>query len=428
MSKNDELLARRAAAVAPGVASVAPVFTAKGDNAQIWDVDGKRYLDFAMGIAVCNTGHCHPKVMAAAKAQIEAFSHTAFQVSMYEPYIELAEKINQLVPISTAKSVFFSTGAEAVENTVRIARIATGRPAVISFRGGFHGRTELTVTMTGKIAPYRSGLGTGAANIYHTPFPVPHHGISVEDAKAGLQTVFKTDVEPHDVAAIVIEPVQGEGGFYQAPPEFMRYLREQCDEHGILLVCDEVQTGFARTGKMFATEYSGIEPDLMSIAKAMGSGYPISGVVGKAHVMDKVSPGGLGGTYGGNPIACAASLATIGVIEQEGLVARSNVIGERMIARITAMRDASASAAIGNIRGLGAMVAFEMVTEKGGNIPDPKATAEVIAAARERGLILLSCGYWGNTVRLLAPLTVPDEHLEEALDMLQAAVECVGTN
>lgn len=426
MSKNDELLARRAAAVAPGVASAAPVFTAKGENAQIWDVDGKRYLDFAMGIAVCNTGHCHPEVMAAAKAQIEAFSHTSFQVSMYEPYVELAEKVNQLAPISDAKSVFFSTGAEAVENTVRIARIATGRPAVISFRGGFHGRTELTVTMTGKITPYSSGLGARAANVYHAPFPVPHHGISVADAMAGLQSVFKTDVEPGDVAAIVIEPVQGEGGFYQAPPEFMRYLREQCDEHGILLVCDEVQTGFARTGKMFATEYSGIEPDLMSIAKAMGSGYPISGVVGKAHVMDKVGPGGLGGTYGGNPIACAASLATIRVIEQEGLVERSNVIGERMIARITAMRDAPASAPIGNIRGLGAMVAFEMVTEKGGNIPDPKATAAVIAAARERGLILLSCGYWGNTVRLLAPLTVPDEHLEEALDILRAAVEFVN--
>lgn len=428
MSKNDELLARRAAAVAPGIASAAPVFTAKGENAEIWDADGKRYIDFAMGIAVCNTGHCHPKVMAAAKAQIEAFSHTSFQVSMYEPYIELAEKVNQIVPIKNAKSVFFSTGAEAVENTVRIARIATGRSAVISFRGGFHGRTALTVTMTGKIAPYRAGMGVGAANVYHAPFPVPHHGVSVEHAMAGLQTVFKTDVEPRDVAAIVIEPVQGEGGFYQAPPAFMQYLRAQCDEHGILLVCDEVQTGFARTGKMFATEYSGIEPDLMSIAKAMGSGYPISGVVGKAEVMDKVGPGGLGGTYGGNPIACAASLATIEVIEQEGLVERSNVIGQRMVARIETMRDASGSAPIGNIRGLGAMVAFEMVTEKGGNTPDPEATAKVVAAAREQGLILLSCGYWSNSVRLLAPLTVPDEHLEEALDMLQAALERVGTS
>ncbi len=422
MTKNDDLNARRAKAVAGGIASAAPVFTAKAKNAEIWDPDGKRYIDFAMGIAVCNTGHSHPKVVEAAKAQVENFAHTSFQVSAYEPYIELAEKVNELAPIKDAKSVFFSTGSEAVENTVRIARIATKRPAVITFRGAFHGRTALTVTMTGKIAPYRAGMGAGAPNIYHAPFPVPHHGISVEDAKAGLATIFKTDVEPHDVAAIVIEPVQGEGGFYQAPVEFMQYLRDICDEHGIMMVCDEVQTGFARTGKMFATEYAGIEPDMMSIAKAMGSGYPISGVVGKASVMDKVAPGGLGGTYGGNPIACAASLATIKVIEEEGLVERSNKIGARMVERIKEMRDRNDTAAIGDVRGLGAMVAFEMVLEKGTHKPDADTTAKVIATAREKGLILLSCGYWANTVRLLVPLTVPDAHLEEALDIIEATL------
>jgi len=419
MSKNAELLKRRKAAIPMGVGNATSIFTETGKNAEIWDVDGKRYLDLAMGIAVCNLGHAHPAVTKAAVDQAGKVSHTAFQVSMYEPYVQLAEKINEIVPIKNAKSLFFTTGAEAVENAVKIARMATGRPGVISFRGAFHGRTALTVTLTGKIAPYRANTGLGAPGVYHAPFPVPHHGVSIDDAKAGLATLFKGDIEPQDVAAIIIEPVQGEGGFYAAPFEFMQYLRALCDEHGIMLICDEVQTGFARTGKMFATEHSGIEPDLMTIAKAMGNGYPISGVVGKAAVMDKVAPGGLGGTYGGNPIACAASLATIKVMEEENICERSQKVGARMVERINAMKNRNDTTPIGDVRGLGAMVAFELVTERGTNTPNPDMIAKVTAKGLEKGLILLSCGYWANTIRLLAPLTIPDEHLEEALDLLE---------
>ncbi|WP_191249819.1 4-aminobutyrate--2-oxoglutarate transaminase [Kordiimonas sediminis] len=420
---NSSLLERRKAAVAGGVANATPLFIEKAKNAEVWDADGKRYLDFAQGIAVNNTGHAHPKVQAAAKAQIDNFSHTAFQVSMYEPYIELAEKINAIVPIRDAQSVFFSTGAEAVENAVKIARTATGRPGVITFRGAFHGRSALTSTMTGKIAPYRAGAGLGAAAVYHAPFPIPHHGITVADAVAGLHTIFKTDIEPCDVAAIVIEPVQGEGGFYQAPKEFMQELRAICDAHGILMVCDEVQSGFARTGRMFATDYADIEPDLMTIAKAMGSGYPISGVVGKRSILEKVNPGGLGGTYGGNPVACAASLATLEVIEEEKLVERSAQLGAYMLDRLNKIKDRDDVVPIGDVRGVGMMVAFELVKERGGHTPDPDIVPKVVAAALKRGLIILSCGYFANTVRLLAPLTVPTDQLDEALDILEAALQ-----
>lgn len=422
MSTNAELLARRKAAIPAGISSATSLFAAKAKNAEIWDVDGKRYIDFAAGIAVCNTGHSHPKIVAAIKEQVDNVTHTAFQVSMYEPYIDLAEKLNDLAPIKDAKSVLFTSGSEAIENAVKIARIATGRPAIISFRGAFHGRTALALTLTGKIAPYRSGMGLGAAAVYHSPFPVPHHGISIEDAKAGLATVFKTDVEPKDVAAIIIEPVQGEGGFYAAPTEFMQYLRAVCDEHGILMICDEVQSGFGRTGKMFATEYSNIEPDLMATAKGMGGGMPISGVVGKASVMDAVGVGCLGGTYGGSPTACASSLATIKVIEDENLCERSVKIGARMVERINAMKNRNDVTPIGDVRGLGAMVAFELVTQRGTNTPDPDTTSKLTAKAQEKGLILLSCGYWANSIRLLAPLTIDEAHLEEGLDILESVL------
>jgi len=422
MSINASLITRRNAAVAKGVASATSIFAARAENAEIWDADGKRHLDFASGIAVCNTGHSHPRIVAAAANQMKKFCHTAFQVSMYEPYILLAETINALAPIEDAKSVFFTTGAEAVENTVKIARIATGRAAIISFRGAFHGRSALTATLTGKIAPYRAGAGIGAPAIFHAPFPVPHHGISVEDAKAGLATIFKSDVEAKDVAAIIIEPVQGEGGFYAVPTDFMRYLRALCDEHGMLLICDEVQTGFGRTGKMFATEHYGIQPDLMSVAKAMGGGFPISGVVGKAEIIDAVMPGGLGGTYGGNPIACAAALETIQLIQDERLCERSLTLGARIISRLEEMKALPDTANIGDVRGLGSMVAFELVKAAGGHEPDPNMTARVVAAALEKGLILLSCGYWGNSIRILAPLTIPQHQLEEGLDILAEAL------
>ena len=422
MTKNTDLLTRRQAAVAPGVASATTIFASKALNAEVWDADGKRYLDFAMGIAVCNTGHCHPKVVAAAKAQCETFTHTAFQVFPYEPYVALCEKLNEIAPIKDAKSVLFTTGAEAVENAVKIARIHTGRQGVIAFRGAFHGRSALTSTLTGKIVPYRAGGGIGVANVFHAPFPIAHHGITVDYAMAGLATIFKTEIEAHDVAAVILEPVQGEGGFYQAPKDFMQKLRALCDAQGIMLICDEVQTGFGRTGKMFATEHSDIEPDLMTVAKAMGGGFPVSGVIGKAAVIDSTKPGSLGGTYGGNPVACAASLATIAAIEEEGLVERSVSLGIRLVDRLNEIKARDDVSVIGDVRGVGSMVAFELVKERGGNEPNPDLVGKLTAKAAEKGLILLSCGYFANTIRILVPLTIPGMHLEEGLNIIEAAL------
>jgi len=423
MATNQSLQDRRAAAVAPGVASAHPFYAARAENAELWDVEGNRFLDFAVGIAVCNTGHCHPKIMAAAKEQCDLFTHTAFQVSAYETYIALAERLNKLAPIEDARSVFFSTGAEAVENAVKIARAATGRQGVIAFTGAFHGRTEMARALTGKIVPYKAGAGVPMPAIFHADFPVPHHGITVDDALASIHKIFKVDIEAKDVAAIIIEPVLGEGGFYQAPTEFMRALRDLCDEHGIVFICDEIQSGFARTGKMFAVEYSGVEADIITVAKAIAGGFPISGVVGKASVMNALGPGGMGGTYGGNPVACAAAHAAITVIEEENLCERSSEIGARMVERLEAIKARNDVAPIGDVRGLGAMVAFEMVEEKGGNVPNSEAALAVVAKARELGLIILPCGYWGNTVRLLAPLTIPMDHLEEGLNLLEQSLE-----
>jgi 4-aminobutyrate aminotransferase len=423
MTTNQLLQERRGAAVAAGVASAHPFYAARAQNAELWDVEGNRYIDFAIGIAVCNTGHCHPKIMAAAKEQCDLFTHTAFQVSAYETYIGLAERLNDLAPIEDARSVFFSTGAEAVENAVKIARAATGRQGVIAFTGAFHGRTEMARALTGKIVPYKAGAGVPMPAIFHADFPVAHHGISVADALASIQKIFKVDIEAQDVAAIIIEPVLGEGGFYQAPADFLQALRDLCDEHGIILICDEIQSGFVCTGKMFAIEHSGVEPDIITVAKAIAGGLPISGVVGRASVMNALGPGGMGGTYGGNPVACAAAHAAITVIEEEKLCERSAEIGALMVERLEALKTRDDVAPIGDVRGVGAMVAFEMVEEKGGNTPKPEAAIAVVAKARELGLIILPCGYWGNTVRLLAPLTIPKEHLEEGLDILEQSLE-----
>ncbi|MFT5046194.1 MAG: 4-aminobutyrate aminotransferase/(S)-3-amino-2-methylpropionate transaminase [Porticoccaceae bacterium] len=422
-NSNEEWLARRMAAVPRGVATGSTAFIDRAENAEIWDVEGRRYIDFGSGIAVTNTGHRHEKVMQAAARQSERFAHVAFQVIGYDVYIELAERLNTLAPIEHAKSLFFTTGAEATENAVKIARAHTGRTGVITFTGAFHGRTLLTMSMTGKAVPYRPKGTPVLPGIYHVPFPVEHHGISEQDSLKALNNIFKADMAPEDIAAIVIEPVQGEGGFYQTPKSFMKTLRSICDEHGICLVADEVQTGFARTGKVFAIEHYDIEPDLIPIAKALGGGLPISGVIGKAAIMDSVEPGGLGGTFGGNPIACAAALAVLDVIEEEQLCERAITIGAHMMETIERIKSKNTSRPIGDIRGLGAMVAFELVTERGTHNPDPDAVKAVTTKAAELGLVLLSCGYWGNTIRLLAPLTIPDDQLEEGLNMLEAALE-----
>jgi 4-aminobutyrate aminotransferase/(S)-3-amino-2-methylpropionate transaminase len=423
MTSNSDLLARRNAAVPRGVSTATPVFAARAENSEIWDVEGKRYVDFAGGIAVLNTGHRHPRVIAAVQKQLELYTHTAFQVLAYEPYIELAERLNALAPFKgPAKTIFFTTGAEAAENAVKIARAATGRSAVIAFTGGFHGRTLLTMAMTGKVLPYKKSFAPLPGEVFHVPFPIEHYGTTVEDSLKALNFLFKADVEPARVACIVIEPVQGEGGFHKAPPELMRALRKICDDNGILLVADEVQSGFGRTGKMFASEHWDVEPDLITVAKSMAGGFPLSGVIGRAAIMDAAEPGGLGGTYSGSPVACAAALAVLDVFTEEKLLGRANTIGARIKARLAEIAQRNDSVPIASIRGDGAMIAFDIVKARGGHEPDPDATKRVTAKALENGLVLLSCGIYGETIRILVPLTVSDTILSEGLDKLQAAL------
>lgn len=424
MTTNSDLLARRNKAVARGVAHATPVYADRAENGELWDVEGKRYIDFAGGIAVLNTGHRHPKVMAAVQKQLERFTHTAFQVLAYEPYIELAERLNKLAPFKgPAKTVLFTTGAEAVENAIKLARASTGRTGVIAFTGAFHGRTMLTMAMTGKVLPYKKSFGPLPAEIYHLPFPIPHHGVTVEDSLKALQFLFRADIEPSRVAAIIIEPVQGEGGFYVAPTELMVALRKLCDQHGILLISDEVQAGFARTGKMFGIEHTGVEPDLIAIAKSLAGGFPLSGVIGRAAIMDSAEPGGLGGTYGGNPVACAAALAVLDVMEQEKLLDRSNAIGTRIKAKLEKMSRQNDLMPLAAIRGPGAMIGFEIVKERGTFDPDPEATRLLTQKALELGLIVLSCGIYGNVIRILVPLTASDKVIDEGMNLLEQAMK-----
>ena len=421
MTTNSDLLTRRNQAVARGVANMHNLYADHAENAEIWDVEGKRYIDFAGGIGVLNTGHRHAKVMAAVQAQMERYTHTCFQVMPYEPYVALAERLNRLAPgDAPKKSLFLTTGAEAVENAVKIARAYTGRSAIIAFNGGYHGRTMMTLGLTGKVAPYKVGFGPFPSEIFHAPFPVALHGISVEQSLAALQNIFKADVEPERVAAIIIEPVQGEGGFYTAPFEFLQSLRALCDQHGILLIADEVQAGAGRTGKMFAMEHSGVVPDLTTLAKSIAGGFPISAVVGRADIMDSVGPGGLGGTYAGSPLGCAAALAVLEVFEQEGIYERSLALGERIQGRLRQM--AERFSCIGDVRGLGSMVAMELFKGSESRNPDPDLTKALVALAAERGLILLSCGMYGNTIRVLVPITGADELIDEGLDIIESCL------
>lgn len=421
---NHEWLRRRHAAVARGVGHVTGVFTERAENAELWDVEGKRYIDFAGGIAVLNTGHRHPKVMAAVQAQMERFTHTCFQVTLYDSYVELCERLNAIAPISgPLKTILLTTGAEAVENAVKIARAATGRSGVIAFTGAFHGRTIMAMNMTGKVAPYKKGFGAAPAEMHHVPFPVPQFGVTAEDSLKHLQFLFKADIDPARVAAIILEPVQGEGGFHVAPPGLMSGLRRVCDEHGIVLIADEVQTGFGRTGRMFAMEHYDVEPDLVCVAKSLAGGFPLSGVIGRAAIMDASEPGGLGGTYAGSPLACAAALAVLDVFEDEKLVERANALGAKLKARLATIARSNTAAPIDAIRGLGAMVAFDVVKARGSDEPDAAATKRIVARATELGLILLSCGVNANTIRILTPLTASDATVEEGLKILEAAME-----
>lgn len=419
----ESMLERRAKAVARGMGMHVPIFADRAENAEMWDIEGRRYIDFGGGIAVLNTGHRHPLVMKRVREQLDRFTHTCFTITGYVPLVELAEKLNQLAPISgDKKSMFATTGAEAVENAVKVARAYTGRSDVIAFHGGFHGRTLLTMALTGKIVPYKVKFGPFPGGVWHVPFPIAHKGVTVDDTMRAIDQLFKCDVEASRVAALIVEPVQGEGGFYVAPRDLMTRLRKLCDDHGIVFIADEIQSGFGRTGKWFAMEHYGVEPDLMTVAKSLAGGFPLSGVVGRAAIMDAAEPGGLGGTYAGNPVACAAALGVIEAFEADKLLDRAAKQGKVMLARLQAIKAKARGLPIGDIRGLGAMLAFEIVTQHGGAGPDAAAAKALVGKCLERGLLVLTCGVDADTVRLLCPLSASDAIVEEGLDILEAAL------
>ena len=418
--KSSELNQRRQQATPRGVGVMCNYFVEKAENATLWDIEGNEVIDFAAGIAVLNTGHRHPKVVAAVAEQLQAFTHTAYQIVPYESYVSLAERINDLAPIDgPAKTAFFTTGAEAVENAVKIARAYTGRPGLITFGGGFHGRTFMTMALTGKVAPYKIGFGPFPGSVYHGVYPNAAHGVTTADALKSLERIFKADIAPDQVAAIILEPIQGEGGFNVAPADFMQALRDLCDTHGILLIADEVQTGFARTGKLFAMQHYEVKPDLMTMAKSLAGGMPLSGVVGNANIMDAPAPGGLGGTYAGNPLAVAAAHAVLNIIDKESLCERANQLGQRLT---NTLIDAKESVpAIAAVRGLGSMIAAEFNDPQTGE-PSAAIAQKIQQRALAQGLLLLTCGAYGNVIRFLYPLTIPDAQFDAAMKILQDAL------
>jgi 4-aminobutyrate aminotransferase/(S)-3-amino-2-methylpropionate transaminase len=420
---NEQLMQRRRAVLPNGLGQGFELFVDRAKGAEVWDVEGHRYIDFAGGIAVMNTGHSHPTLMAYMQRQLECFTHTCFQVLVYESYIELAEKLIGKAPGNYAKKCFFmSTGAEAVENAIKVARAYTKRAAVIAFGGGFHGRTLMGMALTGKVVPYKAGFGPFPAEVYHARYPNALHGVSVQDALDSIHAIFKNDVEPSRVAAIILEPVQGEGGFYVAPPEFAQALRQLCDAHGIVLIADEVQTGAGRTGKWLACEHWGVEPDVITMAKSMAGGMPLSAIMGRAEIMDAPAVGGLGGTYAGNPMACASALAVLEVFEKENLLVRSQTIGQNIIDALLKMQ-ARHPDRISQVRGLGAMVALELCQNGDPHQPDANLTKRLAQEAQKRGLIILTCGVYANVVRILVPLIVSDDLLNEGLNVLAQAFE-----
>ncbi|MFC1702481.1 4-aminobutyrate--2-oxoglutarate transaminase [Pseudomonadota bacterium] len=402
---------------------MAPVYIEHAKNAEMWDVEGRRYIDFATGIAVCSTGHTNPKVTAAVQQQLQRFSHTAFGITPYSSAVKLAEKLNQLAPGATPKkTMFVTTGAEAVENAVKIARAFTGRRGVIAFNGAFHGRTMMAMGLTGKVAPYKNMFGPLPGEIFHVPYPIEYHGVTLDQTLKALDTLFKVGIAPSDVAAIIVEPVQGEGGFYPASNDFLQALRKLCDKHGIVLIADEIQSGFARTGKFFCCEYSGIEPDLLTVAKGVAGGFPLSAVVGKTDIMDAPLPGGLGGTYAGSPIGCSAALAVIDVISKENLVERASQIGTLFAGRLSKLQKKYPEV-IGDIRARrGAMIAVELVKNNDPDQPDADLTKALVTKAWQNGLILLSCGIRGNVIRFLPALTISDDVLNEGINIFEACL------
>ncbi|EKZ6354974.1 4-aminobutyrate transaminase [Klebsiella aerogenes] len=415
---NNEFHQRRLSATPRGVGVMCNFFAQSAQNATLTDVEGNEYIDFAAGIAVLNTGHRHPRMVAAVEQQLQQFTHTAYQIVPYESYVSLAEKLNELAPVKgPAKTAFFSTGAEAVENAVKIARAHTGRPGVIAFGGGFHGRTYMTMALTGKVAPYKLGFGPFPGSVYHVPYPSALHGISTADSITALERLFKADIEAKQVAAIIFEPVQGEGGFNVAPKELVAAVRRLCDEHGIVMIADEVQSGFARTGKLFAMDNYVDKPDLMTMAKSLAGGMPLSGVVGNAQIMDAPAPGGLGGTYAGNPLAVAAAHAVLDIIDNEALCERAQFLGERLLATLQEVK--GWCPALVEARGVGSMIAAEFFDPATGE-PSAAIAQKIQQQALEQGLLLLTCGQYGNVIRFLYPLTIPDAQFSRALTILQS--------
>ncbi|KGQ29929.1 4-aminobutyrate aminotransferase [Gallibacterium genomosp. 2] len=413
----NDLITRMRDAIPNGASVMCDWFVDSASNAIIKTTDGREMIDFYGGIGVLNIGHCHPKVMAAVRAQLDHFSHTSFQIVPYTSYIELAERINALVPIDgKVKSQLFSTGAEAVENAVKVARAYTKRNGVIAFGGAFHGRTLLTLALTGKVNPYQADFGAMPAGIYHALYPSTTQNISVDDAIKSIKRIFKSDIAPTDVAAIILEPVQGEGGFNVCPPEFMRKVREICDEHGIVMIADEVQSGFARSGKLFAMEHFDVKPDVMTMAKSLAGGFVLSGIAGKAEILDAARRGGLGGTYAGNPLGVAAALSVLDVIKEEKILERSQLLGDRLRKFLADLN----APEVTDIRGLGSMIAVEFGDDEN---PNSAFASKVQKIAMENNLVLLTCGVHGNVIRFLYPITIEDELFDRALLILKNAIE-----
>lgn len=419
---NESLKARRDAACPAGLPSKSGVYAARAEGAELWDVEGKRYIDFIGGIGVLNVGHRHPKVVDAIKRQADAFLHTSFGIAQYEVYVAVCETLNRLAPgPAKKKTALFNSGAEAVENAVKFARRITGRPTVVAFEGAFHGRTLLATTLTGKSKPYKQGFGPLVPAIYHAPYPDAYHGVSVQTCLTCLDHIFKTQAPAEELAAIIVEPVQGEGGFNAAPPEFLRALRKLCDDHGALMIVDEIQSGMGRTGKMFAIEHAGVEPDMICIAKSIAAGLPLSALTGKAELLDKIAAGGMGSTYGGNPVACAAALAVFEIFEEENLLQRAGEIGARIAERWRALQNGPARGVFGDVRQFGGMIAVECVRDGDPRKPWGDMASRIQIEARDRGLIMTTAGAYAQCLRCLTPLTISDAHLSEALDIFDDA-------
>ncbi|PQA86732.1 4-aminobutyrate--2-oxoglutarate transaminase [Hyphococcus luteus] len=421
---NESLKSRRDEACPVGLPSKSGIYAARAKGAELWDVEGKRYIDFIGGIGVLNVGHAHPKVVEAVKTQTETFIHTAFGIAQYESYVEVCEKLNLVAPGPTKKkTALFNSGAEAVENSVKFARQISGRPGVIAFSGAFHGRTLLATTLTGKAKPYKVGFGPYVPAIFHAEYPDAYHGVSVDEALASVDHIFKTMINANEVAAMIVEPVQGEGGFNPAPKEFLEGLRKKCDDNGILLIADEIQSGMGRTGKYFAFEHAGVEPDFLCVAKSIAAGLPLSALVGKAELMDKVVPGSMGSTYGGNPVACAAALAVFDIIEEESLLTRAEEIGAQTEKRWRELAESVGKGLIGDVRRVGGMCALEFVKDGDASKPNGELAGAILAEARQRGLIMTTAGAYAQCLRSLVPLVISDEMLNEGLDIFADAAE-----